>query len=71
LFGKRILPITQAVAERWGILDSQRQMAGHPLGIADGMIAATAFEHNLTVVTRNAKDFAGLGVPIFNPWEQP
>jgi len=33
------------------------------------MIAATAIEHGLTVVTRNAKDFAGLGVDIFNPWE--
>jgi predicted nucleic acid-binding protein len=71
LFGRRVLSVTQAIAERWGILDSQRQMAGQPLGIADGMIAATAFEHGLTVVTRNAKDFAGLGVPIFNPWEQP
>jgi len=33
------------------------------------MIAATAIEHDLTVVTRNVKDFAGLGVDIFNPWE--
>jgi predicted nucleic acid-binding protein len=33
------------------------------------MIAATAVEHDLTVVTRNVRDFAGLGVQIFNPWE--
>jgi predicted nucleic acid-binding protein len=33
------------------------------------MIAATAIEHGLTVVTRNVKDFAGLGVAVFNPWE--
>ena len=33
------------------------------------LIAATALEHNLAVVTRNVKDFAGFGVPIFNPWE--
>ena len=69
LFGKRVLPITQAIAERWGVLDARRQLAGQPLAIADGMIAATAIEHDLTVVTRNVKDFAGLGVTIFNPWE--
>jgi predicted nucleic acid-binding protein len=39
------------------------------LNTADGMIAATAIEHGLMVVTRNVKDFAGLGVDIFNPWE--
>jgi len=37
--------------------------------MADGMIAATALEHDLTVVTRNVKDFAGLGVAVFNPWD--
>jgi toxin FitB len=36
---------------------------------ADGMIAATALEHDLTIVTRNVKDFAGLGVTVFNPWD--
>ena len=71
LFGKRVLPITQAIAERWGVLDARRQAAGQPLGIADGMIAATAIEHDLTLVTRNVKDFADLGVKIFNPWELP
>jgi predicted nucleic acid-binding protein len=33
------------------------------------MIAATALEHGLTLVTRNTKDFAGLGVTIVNPWD--
>lgn len=69
LFGKRVLPVTQVIAERWGVLDARRQAAGQPLGIADGMIAATAAEHDLTLVTRNVKDFAGLGVTMFNPWE--
>jgi predicted nucleic acid-binding protein len=36
---------------------------------ADGMIAATALEHGLTLVTRNMKDFAGLGVVLLNPWD--
>lgn len=47
----------------------QRQLKGRPLGVLDGQIAATAFEHGLTVVTRNIKDFEDLGVPILNPWE--
>ena len=69
-FGRRILPITQAVAERWGVLDGERQLAGKPLNIADGLIAATALEDGLTLVTRNVKDFAGLGLTILNPWDE-
>ena len=64
----RVLPVTQAIATRWGRLDGLRQLSGRPLSAADGMIAATALEHGLTVVTRNVKDFEQLGVPILNPW---
>ena len=67
-FADRVLPVTQAIAERWGALDGQRQAAGRPLSVPDGMIAATALEHGLTVVTRNTKDFDGLGVTMINPW---
>lgn len=70
-FHGRILPVTQAIAERWGELDGARQVAGRPLNMPDGMIAATALEHGLTVVTRNTKDFAGLGVALLNPWLNP
>jgi len=37
--------------------------------MADGIIAATALEHNLTLVTRNVKDFEDLGLSILNPWD--
>jgi predicted nucleic acid-binding protein len=69
LFSGRILPVTRATAERWGVLEGQRQLTGRPLDVPDGQIAATALEHNLTLVTRNVKDFADLGVAVFNPWE--
>ncbi|MGA3024627.1 MAG: type II toxin-antitoxin system VapC family toxin [Bryobacteraceae bacterium] len=68
-FQGRILPVDEAIAERWGVLAGQRQLSGRPLKVADGFIAATALEHGLTIVTRNVKDFDGLGVGIFNPWE--
>jgi predicted nucleic acid-binding protein len=68
LFPGHVLPVTQAIARRWGELDGIRQLAGRPLSVPDGMIAATALEHDLTVVTRNVKHFAGLGVTLLNPW---
>lgn len=68
-FDGRILTVTRAIADRWGILAGNSQLRGNPLNTADGMIAATALEHGLTVVTRNVKDFANLGVQIFNPWD--
>lgn len=69
LLQESILPVTRAVAARWGKLDGMRQIIGRPLSAPDGIIAATALEHGLTVVTRNVKDFAGLDVPLLNPWE--
>src|ERR1017187_4954443 len=69
LFTGRILPVTHAIADRWGVLSGMRQMAGRPLGMADGLIAATGLEHGLVVVTRNVRDYEGLGVTLLNPWE--
>ena len=68
LFSGRVLSVTRSVAERWGVLEGQRQLAGKPLNVPDGQIAATALEHGLTLVTRNTKDFEQLGVSVFNPW---
>jgi predicted nucleic acid-binding protein len=69
LFSGRILSVTRSIAERWGVLEGQRQLAGKPLNVPDGQIAATALEHNLTLVTRNVKDFELIGVSILNPWD--
>lgn len=46
-FHGRILPVTHSIANRWGVLDGECQLRGTPLSTADGMIAATALEHDL------------------------
>lgn len=70
-FSGRILPVTDAIAERWGQLAAAAKRNGIIIGVVDGVIAATALEHDLTVVTRNVRDFARMGVSVLNPWEQP
>lgn len=64
----RVLPVTEQVAVRWGELVALRQRAGQPLPLADGLIAATAVQHDLTLATRNTRDFVGLGLRLINPW---
>jgi toxin FitB len=62
-FGDRIIPIGISIARVWGMLQAA---AGH--GGEDIMIAATALDRDLTVVTQNTKDFAALGVKLQNPF---
>ncbi len=68
-FSKRILPIDEDIADRWGALAGQAQNDGRALPVIDGLLAATAIHHNLTLVTRNTSDIAATGVLLFNPWE--
>jgi toxin FitB len=68
-FTNRIMPIDSAVADRWGLLAARAKRAGKPLSTIDGLLAATAIHHDLSVVSRNVGDFADLGVPVLNPWE--
>ena len=63
--GDRILPMTLAVAERWGQLKAE---AGRTLPVVDSMIAATALHHGLDLATRNTNDFVGLGLRLIDPF---
>jgi predicted nucleic acid-binding protein len=67
-FNGRMLPISERIAEWWGILVGNCQLKGKGLAVADGLIAATAAEHDLTLVTRDVGDFADLGIRVLNPW---
>ena len=66
-FEERLLPITRAIAERWGVLNAKALDNGRPMPSVDGLIETTALEHDLVLVTRNVTDFAGLGIPTINP----
>ena len=68
-FAGRIVPIDTGVADRWGWLAAEAKRKGKGLSIIDGLLAATALHHNLTVVSRNANDFVNTPVPFLNPWE--
>ena len=63
LYAERILPITLEIAQEWGRLSALR-----PIPPEDGLLAATALVHRLTLVTRNVKNVNGLGVSLLNPW---
>jgi predicted nucleic acid-binding protein len=67
-FGERILPVSSQTSILWGTLTAKAQEQGYILPVADGLIAATALNHNLTVVTRNVRDFAPAGVKMIDPW---
>jgi predicted nucleic acid-binding protein len=70
-FEARILPIDRRAAEHWGVIMVRGQKAGVSPGLMDAFFAATAELHQLTLVTRNTRDFRGLGIPLLNPWEPP
>jgi predicted nucleic acid-binding protein len=63
-FDGRVLGIDNAVSDQWG-----RMSAIRPLPVIDGLLAATASTHGLTLVTRNDRDVAGLGAMVFNPFK--
>jgi predicted nucleic acid-binding protein len=63
VYRDRILAVDVAVAKRWGILAHQAGNSG-----ADILLAATAIEHHLTVVTRNERHFIPTGAATVNPW---
>ena len=68
-FEDRALPVDEDVAIRWAALGVTLDRVGRPVPILDGLLAATALHHNLTVVTRNTRDFEATGARIFNPWQ--
>jgi len=67
-FQNRILSVDFEVVLTWGKFSGECRQRGIIIPAVDGLIAATAITHNLTVVTENIKDFLETGARVFNPW---
>mgnify|MGYP001248364140 CR=1 FL=1 len=64
----QVLPVTREIAERAGAMRGDFLRKGIVREQADMLIAATAQHHNLTLVTRNTRDFEGCGIGLLNPF---
>jgi predicted nucleic acid-binding protein len=68
MFEQRVLPVSEDVMFKWRLLVEDGRKAGHTFSQPDLMIAATALQHGLTLVTRDTADYEKARVPLFNPW---
>ena len=70
-FDGRILPFDVSTAAVWGRLMGDGDRAGRRPLATDAQIAAAAIRHDLTLVTRNVKDFRGFDIRLLDPWQYP
>jgi toxin FitB len=68
MFGQRVLEVSEDVMFKWRLLVEEGRKVGHTFSQPDLVIAATALQHGLTVVTRDTGDYQRARVPLFNPW---
>ena len=69
MFEHRVLQVTEDIMLKWRLLVEVGRKTGHVFSQPDLIIAATAIQHNLTVVTRDRSDFDRTGVSVLNPWD--
>lgn len=67
-FKERLLPIDVDVMLHWGQLAGMLELEGRAMSAIDSLLAATALQGGLTLVTRNEDDFEYTGIPILNLW---
>jgi toxin FitB len=68
MFAQRVLPVSEDVMFKWRLLVEEGRKIGHTFSQPDLIIAATALQYGLTLVSRNISDFETARVPLFNPW---
>jgi toxin FitB len=71
MFEQRVLAITEDIMFKWRILVEDGRKAGHTFSQPDLIIAATALDHGLTVVSRDVSDYRKARAPVLNPWLDP
>lgn len=68
-FGSRVLSLGDEIVRRWGRMSGEgKRSSGHAPPVIDTMLAATAIEYDLYLVTRNVKDTRPSGAIVFDPW---
>ena len=67
-FNRRILPVTENILDKWAEISANAELSGGKLAVMDSLIAATAYEHKLALVTRNVDDFKLTPIKIINPY---
>jgi len=67
-FLHRVFPITEDILDKWAEISANAELQGQTLAVMDSLIAATAHQHQLTLVTRNVDDFKATPVKIINPY---
>lgn len=68
MFDRRVLEVSEDVMFKWRLLVEEGRKVGHTFSQPDLIIAATALQHGLTVVTRDTGDYKLARVPLLNPW---
>ena len=68
MFDQRVLEVSEDVMFKWRLLVEEGRKVGHTFSQPDLIIAATALQHGLTVVTRDTGDYRLARVPLLNPW---
>jgi predicted nucleic acid-binding protein len=71
MFDQRVLPVTEDIIFRWRVVVEAGRKTGHTFSQPDLIIAATAIDRGLTVVTRDRREFERAGLQVLSPWDGP
>jgi predicted nucleic acid-binding protein len=70
MFEQRVLPVSEDVMFKWRLLVEEGRKSGHTYSQPDLIIAATALQHDLMIVSRDASEYRRARAPFVNPWEE-